>query len=189
MGKLFSSDCLQLVVPWCMSFTLNFQVSLKANTTIKEPVYFFGFNWVLKIREEPGDYLPLANSRPFIWNANFGRFQDCCDVEKVWRKLGAVQTSFDGPCASHARPWSWECPSLSALQGSGLLRHPGSGTCPSSREVRLVIFVYFISSQVQEVNFYLLSLGATERSTSLTISQLVWSFLETPLKVIVKVYN
>ena len=135
-----------------MSFTLNFQVSLKANTTIKEPVYFFGFNWVLKIREEPGDYLPLANSRPFIWNANFGRFQDCCDVEKVWRKLGAVQTSFDGPCASHARPWSWECPSLSALQGSGLLRHPGSGTCPSSREVRLVIFVYFISSQVQEVN-------------------------------------
>ena len=49
MGKLFSSDCLQLVVPWCMSFTLNFQVSLKANTTFKEPVYFFGFNWVLKI--------------------------------------------------------------------------------------------------------------------------------------------
>lgn len=26
-----------------MSFILNFQVSLKANTTFKEPVYFFGF--------------------------------------------------------------------------------------------------------------------------------------------------
>lgn len=43
MRKLFSSACLQLVVPWCMSFILNFQVSLKANTTFKEPVYFFGF--------------------------------------------------------------------------------------------------------------------------------------------------
>lgn len=48
-GKLFSSDCLQLVVPWYMSFTLNFQVSLKANATFKESVYFFGFNWILKI--------------------------------------------------------------------------------------------------------------------------------------------
>lgn len=36
----------------------------------------------------------------------------------------------------------------SALQGSGLLRHQGSGTCPSSREVRLVIFVFhFLSSR------------------------------------------